>query len=48
MAHLKALDDALPGTLELWDADLLQEGSFDAAIQCVSPVLNTVPACPYF
>ncbi len=27
--HLLALGDALPGKLELWDADLLTDGSFD-------------------
>ena len=35
VAHLQALGDALPGTLELWDADLLQEGAFDEVIMCV-------------
>lgn len=30
-AHLRALASALPGSLELVSADLLQEGSFDEA-----------------
>ena len=31
--HLLALDHALPGKLELWDADLLTDGSFDAVFR---------------
>ena len=30
--HLKRLADALPGTLELHEADLLKDGSFDAPV----------------
>jgi hypothetical protein len=36
VAHLTALADALPGTLTLYAADLLQTGSFDEAIRCAS------------
>jgi hypothetical protein len=34
VAHLTALGDALPGTLTLYAADLMQPGSFDEAIRC--------------
>ena len=30
--HLIKLGEALPGKLELFEADLLKDGSFDAAI----------------
>lgn len=30
--HLQRLADALPGTLELAEADLSKEGSFDQAV----------------
>lgn len=33
VAHLTALADALPGTLTLYAADLMQPGSFDEAIR---------------
>jgi hypothetical protein len=33
VAHLTALADALPGTLTLYAADLMQSGSFDDAIR---------------
>ena len=48
VAHLKALGDALPGTLELWDADLLHEGAFDDVVKCVLVPLHLqyqAPAC---
>lgn len=32
VSHLEALAAATPGTLELWEADLLKEGSFNAAM----------------
>lgn len=39
--HLRGLGDALPGTLELFAADLLEEGSFDAAMRDVDIVIHT-------
>lgn len=48
--HLQKLADALPGTLELLEADLLKEGDFDAAVagcsyvfHVASPFLIDVP-----
>jgi hypothetical protein len=32
-AHLKALADALPGTLELYSANLLDAGAFDEVVR---------------
>ena len=32
-AHLKALADALPGTLELFSADLQTDGAFDEVVR---------------
>lgn len=32
-AHLKALADALPGTLQLYSADLLTDGAFDEVVR---------------
>ncbi|KAK9842312.1 hypothetical protein WJX81_005982 [Elliptochloris bilobata] len=46
VAHLTALGDALPGKLELHEADLLKEGSFDAAVKGVHFVFHT--ASPFF
>ena len=34
MAHLTALGSALPGKLELVNADLLKEGDFDEICRC--------------
>lgn len=34
VAHLKALAAALPGTLELYSADLLTPGAFDDVVRC--------------
>lgn len=39
--HLKNLDAALPGTLELLEADLLKEGSFDACAKGSKYVFHT-------
>ena len=44
VAHLSALADALPGTLKLYAADLMQPGSFDEAIRRASQ-LRLVYAC---
>lgn len=44
VAHLSALADALPGTLKLYAADLMQPGSFDEAIRRASQ-LRLVCAC---
>ncbi|KAK9842550.1 hypothetical protein WJX81_005642 [Elliptochloris bilobata] len=41
VAHLIALGQALPGTLELHEADLLQEGSFDSVVQGARYVFHT-------
>jgi nucleoside-diphosphate-sugar epimerase len=43
--HLLKLGDALPGRLELVEADLLQEGSFDDAVEGATYVFHT--ASPY-
>lgn len=40
VAHLKALGDALPGTLTLHEADLLKEGSFDEVVKGAKYVLH--------
>ena len=34
VAHLTALDAALPGNLELHNADLLKDGDFDEICRC--------------
>lgn len=41
VAHLRRLDAALPGHLELVEADLLNASSFDNALEGVSCVLHT-------
>lgn len=41
VAHLTALADALPGTLTLYAADLMQSGSFDDAIRGADVVFHT-------
>ena len=41
VAHLKRLDAALPGHLELVEADLLKSSSFDKALEGVACVLHT-------
>lgn len=41
VAHLRALAASAPGTLKLFRADLLDEGSFDAAMQNCSIVMHT-------
>lgn len=46
VAHLKALDAALPGNLTLHEADLLQEGSFDNVVKGSDYVFHT--ASPFF
>ncbi|PSC68689.1 diaminohydroxyphosphoribosylaminopyrimidine deaminase [Micractinium conductrix] len=46
VAHLEALAAALPGSLELVEADLLQPGSFDAAFAGCSAIFHT--ASPFF
>eukprot|EP00877_Chromochloris_zofingiensis_P001340 jgi/Chrzof1/11206/Cz05g28010.t1 len=43
--HLQRLAEALPGNLELFEADLLKEGSFDAAVEGATYVFHT--ASPY-
>eukprot|EP00877_Chromochloris_zofingiensis_P003091 jgi/Chrzof1/12783/Cz07g07130.t1 len=43
--HLEKLNAALPGSLELVEADLLKEGSFDEAVKGVTYVFHT--ASPY-
>lgn len=40
-AHLRAMDDRHPGTLELWRADLLELQSFDAAVAGCAAVVHT-------
>jgi len=40
-AHLRAMADELPGTLELFAADLLQEGSFAEALTGAHTVIHT-------
>jgi nucleoside-diphosphate-sugar epimerase len=39
--HLNDMGAALPGTLELWKADLLEPGSFDDVVQGASVVVHT-------
>lgn len=39
--HLKALADKAPGSLQLFAADLLKDGSFDAAMQGCQVVMHT-------
>ena len=39
--HLREMDQELPGTLELWKADLLTPGSFDDVVQGASAVIHT-------
>lgn len=46
IATLTALGEALPGTLELFEADLLTDGSFDAATKGTHFVFHT--ASPFF
>ncbi|CAL8462009.1 g1540 [Coccomyxa elongata] len=46
VAHLKALNEALPGNLTLHEADLLQEGSFDEVVRGSDYVFHT--ASPFF
>ena len=46
VAHLRALDEALPGKLSLHEADLLQEGSFDEVVHGADYVFHT--ASPFF
>ncbi|EIE25032.1 NAD(P)-binding protein [Coccomyxa subellipsoidea C-169] len=46
VAHLKALDAALPGNLTLHEADLLEEGSFDEVVKGADYVFHT--ASPFF
>ncbi len=46
ITHLTALAASHPGQLQLFDADLLQAGSFDAAMQHCSHVIHV--ASPYF
>ena len=41
LAHLHRLGAALPGTLQLLEADLLRPGSFDAAVQGCQCVIHT-------
>ena len=44
VAHLKLLEAALPGHLELVEADLLNASSFDSALEGVSCVMHTAYA----
>ena len=44
--HLLTLSDALPGTLELFEADLLKAGDFDEVVRGADFVLHT--ASPFF
>lgn len=46
VAHLRALDTALPGKLTLHEADLLEEGSFDEVVRGADYVFHT--ASPFF
>lgn len=39
-AHLEAIAQQTPGRLEIWEADLLQEGSFDEAVRGCSTVFH--------
>lgn len=40
-ADLVGLGEALPGSLELYEADLLKDGSFDEAVKGVDYVIHT-------
>ena len=44
--HLLTLSDALPGQLELFEADLLKDGDFDNVVRGADFVLHT--ASPFF
>ena len=44
--HLLKLSDALPGTLELFEADLLKAGDFDDVVRGADFLLHT--ASPFF
>lgn len=46
VSHLLALANALPGTLDLYEADLLKEGEFDDVVKGADFVLHT--ASPFF
>jgi nucleoside-diphosphate-sugar epimerase len=46
VSHLKALDEAAPGTLRLFKADLLNPGEFDDAAKGCQLVMHT--ASPFF
>ncbi len=41
VAHLESLAAALPGTLELYEADLLKEGSFDKVTDGADYIFHT-------
>ena len=41
ISHLQKLGEALPGNLELHEADLLKEGSFDEVIEGADYVFHT-------
>lgn len=41
MEHLIAIGESLPGSLELVEADLLEEGSFDDAAEGATYVFHT-------
>ena len=41
VAHLEALAQALPGNLKLYEADLLEEGSFDAVVEGADYIFHT-------
>ena len=44
--HLQKLSDALPGNLELFEADLLKAGDFDEVVRGADFVMHT--ASPFF
>ncbi len=46
LAHLHQLAESMPGRLRLFEADLLESGSFDQAMQGCTVVIHT--ASPYF
>lgn len=46
VAHLLALGESLPGKLELHEADLLKQGSFDKVVEGADYVFHT--ASPFF
>ncbi|MEZ4937869.1 MAG: aldehyde reductase [Crocinitomicaceae bacterium] len=46
IAHLVKLQETFPGKLELFEADLMQEGSFDQAVKGAQIVIHT--ASPFF